>query len=83
MLVYIGIFIDLSEWLYKFFVCFVVFVVKSIKFKEIKLMSIQPKGEDLRRAVKWVSEERTYNSEKDVKAIVQEACMKFDLSTQR
>jgi len=43
-------------------------------------MSIQPKGEDLRRAVKWVSDEREYNSEKDVKTIVQEACMKFDLS---
>jgi hypothetical protein len=43
-------------------------------------MSIQPKGEDLRKAVKWVSEEREYNSEKEVKAIVQEACMKFDLS---
>jgi hypothetical protein len=43
-------------------------------------MSIQPKGEDLRRAVKWVSEERKYNPEKEVNAIVQEACMKFDLS---
>jgi hypothetical protein len=43
-------------------------------------MSIQPQGEDLRNAVKWVSEERKYNSEKEVKAIVQEACMKFDLS---
>jgi len=43
-------------------------------------MSIQPKGEDLRRAVKWVSDEREYNSEKEVKDIVQEACMKFDLS---
>jgi hypothetical protein len=43
-------------------------------------MSIQPKGEDLRRAVKWVSEERKYNPEKEIKAIVQEACMKFDLS---
>jgi hypothetical protein len=43
-------------------------------------MGIQPKGEDLRRAVKWVSEERNYNPEKEVKAIVQEACMKFDLS---
>jgi hypothetical protein len=43
-------------------------------------MGIQPKGEDLRRAVKWVSEERKYNSEKEVEAIVQEACMKFDLS---
>ena len=43
-------------------------------------MSIQPMGEDLRRAVKWVSEERKYNPEKDEKAIVQEACTKFDLS---
>ena len=43
-------------------------------------MGIQPTGEDLRRAVKWVSEERKYNSEKEIKAIVQEACMKFDLS---
>ena len=43
-------------------------------------MSIQPKGEDLRRAVKWVSEERKYNPEKEVNTIVQEACMKFDLS---
>jgi hypothetical protein len=43
-------------------------------------MSIQPKGEDLRRAVKWVSEERADNPEKEVKVIVQEACMKFDLS---
>ena len=43
-------------------------------------MSIQPNGEDLRKAVKWVSEERIYNSEKDVKTIVQEACIKFDLS---
>jgi hypothetical protein len=43
-------------------------------------MGIQPQGEDLRKAVKWVSEERKYNPEKKVKAIVQEACMKFDLS---
>ena len=43
-------------------------------------MSIQPNGEDLRRAVKWVSEQRKYHPEKEEKAIVQEACMKFDLS---
>jgi len=43
-------------------------------------MSIQPKGEDLRRAVKWVSEERKYNPEKEQKALIQEACVKFDLS---
>ncbi len=43
-------------------------------------MSIQPKGEDLRRAVKWVSEERKYNPDKDQKALIKEACVKFDLS---
>ncbi len=43
-------------------------------------MSIQPKGEDLRRAVKWVSEERKYNPEKEQKALIEEAWVKFDLS---
>ena len=43
-------------------------------------MTIQPKGEDLRKAVKWVSEERKYNPEKELKALIEEACMKFDLS---
>jgi hypothetical protein len=43
-------------------------------------MSIQPKGEDLRRAVKWVSEERKYNPEKEQKDLIEEACVKFDLS---
>jgi hypothetical protein len=48
--------------------------------KRKNMMSIQPQGEDLRRAVKWVSEEREYHSKKDIKAIVQQACIKFDLS---
>jgi hypothetical protein len=43
-------------------------------------MSIQPKGEDLRKAVKWVSEERKYNKEKELKALIEEVCMKFNLS---
>ncbi len=43
-------------------------------------MSIQPKGEDLRRAVKWVSDERQFNPGKELKALIEEACMKFDLS---
>ncbi|MDM8551854.1 hypothetical protein QUF72_17355 [Desulfobacterales bacterium HSG2] len=43
-------------------------------------MSIQPQGEDLRKAVKWVSEERKYNPEKNIKEVVEEACVKFDLS---
>ena len=43
-------------------------------------MSIQPKGEDLRKAVKWVLEERKYNPGKKSKTLIEEACMKFDLS---
>ncbi len=43
-------------------------------------MTIQPKGEDLRKAVKWVSGERKYNPEKELKALIEEACLKFDLS---
>jgi hypothetical protein len=43
-------------------------------------MSIQPTGEDLRKAVKWISDERKYNSEKELKGVIEEACMKFDLS---
>jgi hypothetical protein len=43
-------------------------------------MTVQPKGEDLRKAVKWVSAERTYNPEKKVKKIIEEACLKFNLS---
>lgn len=43
-------------------------------------MSIQPQGEDLRKAVKWVSEERKYNPGKEIKAIIEAACLKFDLS---
>ena len=43
-------------------------------------MSIQPKGEDLRKAVKWVGEERKYNPAKELKALIEEACLKFNLS---
>ena len=43
-------------------------------------MSIQPKGEDLRKAVKWISDERKYNPEKELKGVIEEACIKFDLS---
>ena len=43
-------------------------------------MTIQPKGEDLRKAVKWVSDERKYNPEKELKALIEEACLKFNLS---
>jgi hypothetical protein len=43
-------------------------------------MSIQPEGELLRRAVKWLSEQRKYHPEKRFSDLLDEACMKFDLS---
>ena len=44
------------------------------------MSTVQPQGEDLRKAVKWLSEERQYNSDKDINSIIQEACARFDLS---
>ena len=43
-------------------------------------MSIQPKGEELRKAVKWVFEERKYNLSRKLKDLIDEAALKFDLS---
>jgi hypothetical protein len=42
-------------------------------------MSILPEGEQLRRAVKWISDERTDNPGKSLSTLVGEACLKFDL----
>jgi len=43
-------------------------------------MSIQPKGEDLRKAVKWISEKRKHEHVKDLKQLVDDASLKFNLS---
>jgi len=42
-------------------------------------MSIQPEGENLRKAVKWISEERQGKGGK-IKEIIESACIKFNLS---
>jgi len=44
------------------------------------MSNIQPEGEDLRKAVKWISDERTYGAEKTLLKLIEEACLKFDLS---
>ena len=43
-------------------------------------MSVQPVGEEIRKAVKWVSEKRKFEPEKDLNKIIEKACIKFDLS---
>ncbi len=43
-------------------------------------MSIIPQGEDVRRAVKWISEMRKDDPAADPGKLVEEACLKFNLS---
>ena len=42
-------------------------------------MSILPEGEQLRRAIKWISDKRTENPGARLSKLINEACMKFDL----
>lgn len=43
-------------------------------------MTIQPEGEDLRKAVKWISDERQYGSGRTLSQLIEAACLKFDLT---
>ena len=42
-------------------------------------MSILPEGEQLRRAVKWISDERIENPGANLSKLIGQACLKFDL----
>ncbi len=43
-------------------------------------MGIQPEGEQLRKAIRWVSSRREEEPGANLYALLQEASMKFDLS---
>ena len=43
-------------------------------------MSILPEGEQLRKAVRWISEERQEKKDANLAKLIDEACVKFDLS---
>jgi len=43
-------------------------------------MPIEPQGEELRKAVKWISEERLDNPNKKTRQLIEAACLKFNLS---
>jgi len=53
---------------------------KTLNPKGKHKMTIQPQGEDLRKAVKWVSEERQSSPGQPLNILVEKACHKFDLS---
>ena len=44
------------------------------------MTTIQPEGEDLRKAVKWISEEHREKPDRSYRSIIEEACLKFNLS---
>jgi hypothetical protein len=44
------------------------------------MATIQPKGEKIRQAVKWISAERMENEKKAISLLIQEAALKFNLS---
>jgi hypothetical protein len=48
--------------------------------RETSSMSIQPQGEEVRRAVKWVAEQIEYEPQKKLAGILEEAGLRFDLS---
>ncbi|MBI5847325.1 MAG: hypothetical protein HZB31_05140 [Nitrospirae bacterium] len=43
-------------------------------------MSMLPEGEQLRKAVKWISEQRTDNPGTALFSLIEKACLKFDLT---
>ena len=53
---------------------------ERIKQRILKMTTIQPEGENLRKAVKWISDERQYGPERKSSKLIEEACFKFNLS---
>ncbi len=43
-------------------------------------MSILPEGEQLRKAIRWISAQRTENPEIAMSELIGNACLRFDLS---
>jgi hypothetical protein len=43
-------------------------------------MTIQPEGENLRKAVKWIAEEEKAGSSKSRQELLEAACLRFNLT---
>ena len=44
------------------------------------MTTVLPEGEEIRKAVKWISDERQYGAEKPLVKLIEEAGLKFNLS---
>jgi hypothetical protein len=52
----------------------------TINEKEPHMTTVQPDSENIRKAAKWVIEERKYNPNQSLGKLIEEAGTKFDLS---
>jgi len=52
----------------------------SLLVKGVFTMSVQPEGENLRKAVKWISEERQADPEASAMVLVEKAGLRFNLT---
>ena len=50
------------------------------QMKGYMMTTVQPLGEDLRKAVQWISDSLKYEADKSAKTLIEEACLKFNLS---
>jgi len=44
------------------------------------MTTIQPKGEKIKQAIKWISNERLEDEKKDLTILICDACLRFNLS---
>lgn len=44
------------------------------------MSTVKPTGEEIRQAVRWIGEERQADPSKKLAKLIEEACIKFDLS---
>lgn len=44
------------------------------------MATIQPKGEQLRQVIKWISSERQENENRSIPLLIEEAALRFNLS---
>jgi hypothetical protein len=42
--------------------------------------TVMPKGDAIKQAIKWISDERREDQKKPILSLVEEACFKFNLS---
>jgi len=51
-----------------------------LKKEDMAMTTIQPKGEKVRQAVKWISEKRKEDEQASLSRLIEEGALRFNLS---